>query len=460
LEPPPSVTEQRQVFFYAERRRLADRLAHYLLAGPWTEAGLTASLAALLARRAPSSQRRLIELLLAAPENPYPPAARAIREAILDWAGHRLLLTAIKRAGRLDQPVTTPPWLSPVELLASPVLVHLSSPGDLARWLGLTPEQLDWYADSNRQNARAEHPEMMHYDCVWRPKAAGGYRLLEVPKPRLMALQRRILRAVLDPLPPHPAAHGFVAGRSCLTHAAHHAGEACVVRLDLADFFPSTPLRRVHAIFRCVGAPPSVARLLTGLCSAQAPSSVLRRLAPRDQPSHAAWSHYGNPHLPQGAPTSPALANLCAYRLDVRLAGLARSRGLRYSRYADDLTFSGDAALEPGAGRLIAAVAQIAGDEGYAVHPGKTRVMPARGQQRVTGLVVNAGLNIARADFDALKAILTNCVRHGPAGQDRSNHADFRAVLNGRVSWVEQVHGGRGAKLRALFEQIEWATNA
>ena len=89
------------------------------------------------------------------------------------------------------------------------------------------------------------------------------------------------------------------------------------------------------------------------------------------------------PHLPQGAPSSPHLANLCVQRLDRRLAGYAAAAGAVYTRYADDLTFSGAAGLAPA--RLVRAVTQIVAEEGFTVNRAKTRVQRATQRQLVTG---------------------------------------------------------------------------
>jgi hypothetical protein len=159
--------------------------------------------------------------------------------------------------------------------------------------------------------------------------------------------------------------------------------------------------------------------------------------------------------LPQGAPTSPAVANLCALGLDRRLAGAAA--GAEYSRYADDLAFSGDAAFARRTTGFATLAAAIALDEGFEVNFRKTRVMRRASRQRVCGLVVNERPNFARRDYDRLKAMLTNCRRHGAGGQNRDGHTDFRANLQGRVAWVEAVSPARGAKLRALFGAIDWS---
>ena len=101
-------------------------------------------------------------------------------------------------------------------------------------------------------------------------------------------------------------------------------------------------------------------------------------------------------------------------------------------------------------------VETIVAEERFRLNPRKMRVMPRNGRQIVTGIVVNEHCNVTRDDFDALKAILFNCVRHGPAGQNHDGVADFPRHLDGRVAWVAQVNPVRGAKLRALLDRIPW----
>ena len=165
---------------------------------------------------------------------------------------------------------------------------------------------------------------------------------------------------------------------------------------------------------------------------------------------------YGRPHLPQGAPTSPAVANLCAFRLDCRLGGLAKAAEANYTRYADDLAFSGDAGFARGAGRFAARVAAIVAEEGFAVNFRKTRLMRQSVRQHLAGLTVNVRPHVSRQELDRLEAILTNCVRFGPEGQNREGLANFRRHLEGRVAFAGMVGGGRVARLRALLELIVW----
>jgi hypothetical protein len=231
-----------------------------------------------------------------------------------------------------------------------------------------------------------------------------------------------------------------------------------VLKVDLKDFFPTVTAARVVALFLAAGYPEPVARLLAGLCTNRVPREVWE--APgAPGPGPETWRArrlYEQPHLPQGAPTSPALANLLAYRLDARLAGLAASAGARYTRYADDLVFSGGRDLEQSLRRFTAHASAAALEEGFAVNPRKTRVMRRGARQRVAGVVVNDRPNVARDEFDRLKATLHNCLRSGPHAQNRDGHPDFQAHLAGRVAHVMMLNQIRGQKLRKMLGAIAW----
>jgi hypothetical protein len=208
--------------------------------------------------------------------------------------------------------------------------------------------------------------------------------------------------------------------------------------MDLQDFFPCFTGARIQAVFRTAGYPEPVADLLGGICTNAVPRDICR-----------AQPLYMRPHLPQGAPTSPALANICSWRMDCRLAGLAKSAGAGYTRYADDLAFSGGADFERRVERFSTHVAAIVHEDGVAVNHRKTRIMRRSVRQHLAGLVVNDHCNIRRADFDLLKAILTNCARRGPGTENRPH-------LEGRIAFVESINAARGQRLRRIFEQINW----
>jgi len=351
-----------------------------------------------------------------------------------------------------------PPAMQPVPAAKQWNLPPIVTAGDLAEWLQLSTSDLAWFADLKALlTQRKLRHELHHYHYRILAKPYGSVRLIEAPKPRLKQIQRQILTAILESIPSHPAVHGFIKGRSIKTFAAPHTDQRCVLKMDLRDFFASISGPRIQSLFRTAGYPEAVADSLGGLCTNVAPRGIwtpLPEIAPAE--IHNARTLYARPHLPQGAPTSPALANLCAFRADCRLTGLAESVGATYTRYADDLAFSGDATFGRCAERFSIHAAAILAEEGFTVHHRKTRIMRSGVHQRLAGITVNQHVNISRSDFDQLKAILTNCVRHGPQTQNREAHPSFQRHLEGRVSFVEMINPARGAPLRALLNQIRW----
>lgn len=351
--------------------------------------------------------------------------------------------------------------MQPVHAARNWPVPRIETVGTLAEWLQVTPGELEWFADLKRMIARSENGiegPLSHYHYRILAKPGGDVRLIEAPKQRLKKMQRQILTEILEKIPVHPAVHGFQRGRSIKSFAAPHVGQRVVVRMDLRDFFPSISAPRVQAMFRTAGYPERVANLLGGLCTNAAPRAMWTEKGRGLDPLRMANARqlYAWPHLPQGAPTSPALANICAYRMDCRLTGLAEASGAVYTRYADDLAFSGGVDFERCAERFSVHVAAIALEEGFTVHHRKTRMMREGVRQYLAGVVTNKHLNVIRRDYDVLKATLTNCVRHGAESQNREAQKDFRAHLAGRVSFVEMVNPARGARLREIFAQIAW----
>ncbi|NLS91709.1 MAG: RNA-directed DNA polymerase [Planctomycetaceae bacterium] len=396
--------------------------------------------------------RRAVETFAGRPR----PRRVTLAEFILGDPG---FLQASRRHGLRPATLpTAPSIMCPVGAAESWQIPSIRSAGELADWLGVTIGELEWFADRRSLEYKWNHGRLRHYHYRPLTKRSGQVRMVEAPKPRLKAIQRRILAGILDHIPLHDAAHGFRRGRSINTFASPHAGKRVVLKIDLHDFFPSIRLARIQALFRTIGYPEEVADLLAGLCTNATPPDVWEadtiRLA-GGQLQEACWL-YSQPHLPQGAPTSPALANLCAYRLDCRLHGLAQSAHAVYTRYADDLAFSGDRDFERAAKRFHLHVCATVMEEGFSVHHRKTRIMRQGVRQRLTGLVVNERLNVSRRQFDCLKATLTNCIRFGPQSQNRSGHGEYRAHLDGRISFVETINPARGHRLRELFDRIEW----
>jgi RNA-directed DNA polymerase len=412
----------------------AELVLRALLSVPWERERIARALAEPLGRRAEDFAARLVEA--------WPEAPRGTHAALVAELDRML---AVRRRIRTDDP--EPVWRWDV--------ARWSTVDDLAAALGLREGEAEWFADPGGWLRRAPEGRLHHYRGVWRVSPSGSPRLLETPAPRLAELQRRIRRHVLDRIPVHPAAHGFVRGRSPHTLAAAHAGRRMVVRVDVEGFFTRIGPARVAGLLRTAGYPGAVAAVLAGLLVTATPHAVLRRApgAPGEA-RRRLLDRLALPHLPQGAPSSPDTANVLAHGLDRRLTGLAAAVGATYGRYADDLVLSGDDLPVHG---LVRRAAEIAADEGFALRPDKTRIMPAHHRQRVTGLVVNGTRPAAsRKDYDDLRALLHNCARTGPDAQNRENHPAFADHVLGRIAWVGAGRPARAERLHTLYNACEW----
>jgi len=325
------------------------------------------------------------------------------------------------------------------------------TPDELAAWFNIPVNRLAWLA---HRCTRGNPPgvSQSHYVYTWKPKRSYGFRLIESPKASLKAIQRQILSGILDRLPVSDAAHGFRKDRSILTNAQPHVHTAVVVKFDLSDFYLTVRPGRITNLLRRVGYSREVAIWLTRLTTSTIPGNLP---GPVKKPL-VMWE-YRQRHLPQGAPTSPALANLVAYRLDQRLLGLAKSFGANYTRYADDLTFSGDARFGKSLKVFIPLVEAIIRSERFQSNKAKRQVLRRHQRQIIAGVVVNDIPNYCRKDYDRLKAILHRCATLGPATQNHEQIDDFAAHLRGRIAHVRQLNPQRAKKLESLFQQIDWS---
>ena len=264
--------------------------------------------------------------------------------------------------------------------------------------------------------------------------------------PKLMAAQRWVLRHIVERLPVHGAAHGFMPGRSTATNAAAHTDASILLKADIKDFFPSITLPRVRGIFRKAGYREQIATLLALLCT-ESPREIV-------EDSGKTWYIAMGPRcLPQGAPTSPGLTNTLCLRLDRRLTGLGEKLGWRYTRYADDMTFSLPAGHTggPRVGSLIGGIKHIVADEGFALHPTKTRISRRGARQRVTGLVTNGpgAPRVPRELRRRLRAAVHNLERGMPLPEGESIKR-----LEGYAAYIHMSHPELGRdlldRLRAL----------
>ncbi len=290
---------------------------------------------------------------------------------------------------------------------------------DLASRLGTTPSRLNEVASSIES----------HYVVV--PLEANGkIRILHVPRDELMQIQRGIKTSVLDKIGFAEVAHGGVRGRSPRTNAVQHLAQRCVVTVDVRGFFPSVRHYVVYRMFRHeLGFGRDVARLLTRLTTLKS-------------------------RLPQGTPTSTAIANLLlATPVDAPLVRLAQQQDVRYTRFVDDITMSG-----PNPRPLINVVARMLSRRRLQMHRKKARwttkaklKIRSRGApQEVTGLVVNSarGPTISRTRRDAVRAAIYELKR-----LPERELAHAVQSVRGRISHVRQFNNEAATRLQKYLDE-------
>lgn len=277
--------------------------------------------------------------------------------------------------------------------------------------------------------AAMRKPELFYREFRIR-KRSGGFRKISAPKPTLRASQRWILDSILARVRLSVNCTGFRRGVSIADNATPHVGAPVVLNMDIKEFFPSVRDNRVYRIYRDLGYSRRVSFALTRVCT------------------------YSG-RLPQGAPTSPALANIACRRLDVRLRALARSASAAYTRYADDMTFSGD----DGICRLIRKIARVVRAEGFRVNWPKTLVMRRGRSQLVTGLTVNDKVSIPRRRRRRIRQIVHHCEKWGPHDhRRRTGHTrrNLRDHLYGWAYYIKALHWEEGQGLLGQLDRIDW----
>jgi RNA-directed DNA polymerase len=440
------------------RRLTALAIGRAMLAGPPNESGIAARLGHCTGSRGATWQlelaRRCARLSI---EHWRRLTARSLADLIEGDAGFIQAWASADRPQARNYFVAAEPRMQPLPLgLHECRIPHWANSAELARGLHISTAGL-WRLTRSANWWRRSPLVEQHYRYRMLPKRSGGWRLLEVPEPYLMHLQRRVLHELLDHVTPHEAACGYTQGRSLLDHVRAHAAQTVILKFDLRDFFASVRASRVHGLFATLGYPASVARELTALCTTATPEPILQRMREEGGIGWEQAQRWRDAHLPQGAPTSAALANLCAFRFDLRLDGLAHVLGARYTRYADDITLSGPRGLHNSAARIERWIGRIALEEGFALNHRKTRCQPSGGRQTVCNVVVNQRPNLRREEFDRLKAVLHRCATRGPAGENRHGVPDWRQHLQGRIAWAAQLNPQKAQRLRRLWDRIDWS---
>jgi RNA-directed DNA polymerase len=328
--------------------------------------------------------------------------------------------------------------VSDLVLLQKHNLPHFADIATLASNMGLTLAQLRFLAFDRNIST------VCHYNYFSIPKKSGGKRLISAPKTLLKTAQTWILENILYKVPTQEVVHGFVPKHSIKTNAVPHLNKAVVINLDLKDFFPSIGYKRVKGLFMKMGYAEQFATLFALLCT----QTEVEKLNVDGQIFYA---QKGERVLPQGSPASPAITTLIAYKMDLRLQGLAKKYDFTYTRYADDLTFSADHADEKKIGALLAYTKQVVENEDFILHPDKTKIMRKGSQKKVTGIVVNEKASVDRSTLRKFRALLHQA---GQTGWENKQWGNSQNVVNSVLGFANFVAMVDAQKGKGLKEQI------
>ncbi len=232
-------------------------------------------------------------------------------------------------------------------------------------------------------------------------KKSGGMREIRAPYPSLKAIQCWIYEYVLKKQYVHGCAHGFRQRKSIVTNAKAHIENKCLLKLDLKDFFPSIKINKVVQVFKNIGYTQTVSWILAKLCCL-------------------------DDELPQGAPTSPVLSNIIAKMMDKRLYRLAKSYGYKYSRYADDISFSGDEIPVV----FIKYVTDIITDCGFAINPKKVRLYKEHDNKILTGVALKNGvIKLPREKRRSYEQEIYYAIKYGVSTRVKGEYKHFSTYI-------------------------------
>lgn len=277
-------------------------------------------------------------------------------------------------------------------------------------------------------------------------KKSGGLRKITAPRNKSFKLILYYLNQILKSIyTPSDYAMGFTEGRSVVTNADKHKGQNYILNIDLKDFFPSIEQARVwkRLQLKPFNFPIEVANAIAGLCAMK---------EERTDDNEVATKHY---ILPQGAPTSPIITNMICDKLDRRLAGLAKRFGLKYTRYADDITFSSMHNIYQKDGTFRKELHRIITDQGFTINDTKTRLQKKGARQEVTGIVVSDKLNVTQKYVRDIRNILYMWDRYGynvayskffpkykaDKGHIKKGNPDLISVIDGKLMYLKMVKG-------------------
>ena len=296
-------------------------------------------------------------------------------------------------------------------------------------------------------------------------KRSGGYRQITVPEPPLMRIQRWIHQNILSSAPVSQISTAYSPGTGPVKNAEQHRSCRWLVKVDVKSFFESVSERQVYRVFRSIGYPALLSFELTRLCT-RFPSGTTKRKKQRWRTNERTYSIEAYKtkivgHLPQGAPTSPMLANLVCAGLDNQLIAMANKYGGVITRYADDIVFSAQEFGRSQAKALIKEITVELGKLGFRRNETKTHVVPPSARRVVTGLLVDTGTPRLTKEFrDKLRLHLfhaqTKGIRSHCERRKFRSLIGFREHLRGLIAYAGQVDQQFAAERKAEFEALPW----
>lgn len=294
-----------------------------------------------------------------------------------------------------------------------------------------------------------------HYSYYLIKKKRGGYRKIVAPFSDLKRLQNWIKINILDKIEISKNATGFCKGKSILDNAKMHENQDVILNVDLLNFFESITEKRVYGIFKSIGYHPNLSVDLAKICTAKIPYYKFEDLTEIQKKYFESLAALEDCVLPQGASTSPQLSNLVCQRLDYRLARLANSLGANYSRYADDITFSGKDENIPNLNILK----KIIEDEGFLINWQKVGKYRKGQRQLVTGLHIDSKIRIPKKFKKNIYRHLHFCKKFGAYSHFQRinpNKGYRKEWLLGKIYFVKAIEPEEAEKMMNIVEQINW----
>ena len=287
-------------------------------------------------------------------------------------------------------------------------------------------------------------------------KRKGGFRQIIVPFSNLRILQNFILINILNSRGVHDAAKGFVKGKSILDNALPHKNQPAILNLDLLKFFDTINEKRIFGIFKAMGYASNLAYDFAQITTVRLPIEYLNTFNPKEKKAYERLVNNNLGVLPQGAPTSPALSNLVMRRLDNRLFKLSLKLNVKFTRYADDITFSGDLNNLP----KINLLKQIIKDEGFNVNWEKVGIYKKGRKQIVTGLTVSNDVHVPRTFKKIVKKHIYCCLKFGVTNHLNYQKLDdknfYKEWLLGKILFIKSIEPEVGFKLLQEYNNIDW----